>query len=183
MKTGSSGEAIQPVIRPGRIADLADLLRIYNHYVCNSHVTFDTGPLEAADRRGWIESFSTQGPHRLFVAEAPGRVLGYACSTPLRPKPAYDTSVETTVYVDPACTGRGLGRRLYTSLMEALQRESVHRAYGIIALPNGASVSLHESLGFMHVGTLSEAGYKFGRYRDIALFERRFRGGPPGETC
>ena len=108
-----------------------------------------------------------------MVADNDGQVEGYACSTQFKPRPAYDTSVETTVYLGPEHTGKGLGKRLYGALIEALEDEAgVHRAYGGVALPNDGSVRLHESLGFKHVATYHEVGFKFGKYWDVSWFEK-----------
>ena len=161
-------------IRPAEPADLPGIVGLLNHYIITSHVTFDTRPFEVAERRTWFEAFRATGRYRLLVAHDGTRVVGYASSTPIRPKPAYDPSVETTIYLDPAATGRGLGRRLYAQLIDLLAEADVHRAYAGIALPNPGSIALHESLGFRHVGTFDEAGRKFGRYWSIAWWERPF---------
>lgn len=149
------------------------MLEIYNHYVEHTHITFDTEPISLDARRDWFDSFAEAGPHRLFVAESKGEVQGYASSGPFRTKPAYLRSVETSIYLAPEQGGAGTGRALYTHLFEALEREvSLHRAYGGVALPNEASVALHQRLGFKRIGTLREVGFKFGRYWDVAWFER-----------
>jgi phosphinothricin acetyltransferase len=98
--------------------------------------------------------------------------LGYATSSPFRPKPGYVTSVEMTVYLRPDATGRGLGTLLYSELLSALAGEDLHRAYAGVALPNDASVALHERVGFRVIGTYVEVGRKFGRYWDVRWFER-----------
>jgi phosphinothricin acetyltransferase len=162
------------VIRPAVESDLLDLVRILNHYIRTSHVTFDTEPFEPAERHSWFAQFDTTGPYRLFVAEDGTTLVGYAASTPIRPKAAYLPSVETTIYLDPDHTGRGIGIRIYRTLLDVLRREGVHRAYAGIALPNPGSVALHEAVGFRHVGTFDEAGRKFDRYWSIGWWERRF---------
>ena len=98
--------------------------------------------------------------------------VGYASSSVFRPKAAYETSVETSVYVDPGWTGRGVGSRLYERLFAALEQEDVHRAYAGITLPNSGSVALHERFGFTLVGVFTHAGRKFGRYWDVAWYEK-----------
>jgi phosphinothricin acetyltransferase len=170
----------EAVIRLGVPGDLTSLVRIYNHYVENSHVTFDTKPFDVAERTPWLARFGPTGPYQLFVAESASRAVGYACSTPFKEKPAYSISVETTVYLDPECVGRGLGRRLCEALLEALGRTEVHGAYAAIALPNPASIALHERLGFRAVGTLQEVGRKFGKLWSVAWYERRL--GSAGES-
>ena len=159
-------------VRPARDGDRAAVLQIYNHYVATTAVTFDTRTFTRAERAGWFGQFAPEGPHRLLVAERAGAVAGWAASMRLRPKPAYDRSVETTVYVAPDALGQGVGRRLCDRLLAELAVAGLHRAYAVIALPNPASVALHRRLGYRHVGTLSEAGHKFGRYWDVAWYER-----------
>ncbi|MEV4786618.1 GNAT family N-acetyltransferase [Streptomyces tuirus] len=161
-------------VRPGVEDDLEALTALYNHYVRETAITFDTAIFTPEERRPWLLSHPEDGPHRLMVATTadPREILGYATSSPFRTKPAYATSVETTVYVAPEAGRRGVGTLLYTALFEALSGEDLHRAYAGIALPNEASARLHERLGFRHVGTYREVGRKFGRYWDVAWYEK-----------
>ncbi len=112
------------------------------------------------------------GPHRLLVATDAGAVLGWASSGRLRPRPAYDRSVETSVYLDPSATGRGVGTLLYGSLLAELAREDLHRAFALVALPNDSSDALHRRLGFREAGIWSEAGRKLGCWWDVRWYER-----------
>ncbi|WP_424887254.1 N-acetyltransferase family protein [Streptomyces sp. XH2] len=160
-------------VRPGAEGDLAELTGIYNHYVVHTPVTFDIDPVTVEERRAWLESHPATGRHRLLVAEEAGRVLGYATSSPFRAKRAYETSVETSVYLGPGHTGRGLGGLLYRGLLETLAHEDVHRAYAGITQPNAASMRLHERFGFRPVGLLGEVGRKFGTFWDVAWLEKR----------
>jgi phosphinothricin acetyltransferase len=161
-------------VRPGREGDLRALTDIYNHYVRETPVSFDLEPLSLEQRRGWLLRHPEDGAYRLMVAcEQPGgRVLGYATSSPLRPKAAYATSVETSVYCAPEAGGRGVGTLLYKALFEALEGEHVHRAYAGIAQPNEASERLHTRFGFHPIGVFREVGRKFGRYWDVAWYEK-----------
>ena len=160
------------IIRAAEPADLPALTEIYNHYVRTSGVTFDTTEFTVEARQEWFAHYCATGPHRLLVACEDDDVLGYATSSPFRPKPGYATSVETSVYLRPDATGRGLGRELYGALLAALAEQDLHRAYAGVALPNDASVALHERLGFRELGTYVEVGRKFGRYWDVRWFER-----------
>ncbi|MET7319150.1 N-acetyltransferase family protein [Streptomyces sp. NPDC005549] len=164
-------------VRPGGEDDLKALTALYNHYVCETPITFDTEPFTPEERRPWLLSHPEDGPHRLRVAtDADSQeILGYATSSPYRAKPAYATSVETTVYVAPGAGGRGIGSLLYTSLFDALADEDLHRAYAAVAQPNEASARLHARFGFRHVGTFREVGRKFGRYWDVAWYEKPLR--------
>jgi phosphinothricin acetyltransferase len=161
-------------IAAGSVEDLRAINEIYNHYVANSAITFDVEPRARAWRLEWFAKYADRGRHRLLVAREDGRAIGFATSSPYRPRAAYDPSVETSVYLAAAHTGRGVGSALYGALLEALEADDVHRAYAGIAMPNPASVRLHERFGFRRVGYFSEQGRKFGRYWDVAWYERRF---------
>jgi len=160
-------------IRAGREEDLAALTRIYNHYVVHTPITFDVEPFTVEQRRPWLTAHLEHGPHRLLVAEDDGDVIGYATSSPFRPKAAYATSVETTVYLAPEHTGRAIGRRLYAALLDTLRTEDVHLAVAGVALPNEASCRLHLGCGFREVGIFEEVGRKFGRFWDVAWFQQQ----------
>lgn len=160
-------------IRSAESGDLNRLVEIYNHYVTETHVTFDTEPFAVGARTQWFTQFAESGPYRLLVGEIDGEVIGYATSTRFKPKPAYNTSVETTIYLDPQHVGNGHGRALYAELMRQLQDEpAVHRAYASLALPNPASVALHEALGFNRIGSYHEVGFKLGAYCDVDVYEK-----------
>ncbi|WP_411149263.1 GNAT family N-acetyltransferase [Streptomyces sp. A30] len=169
-----SSERTEVQVRPGVESDLTALTDIYNHYVLETPITFDTAVFTPEERRPWLLSHPEDGPYRLKVAIRADtqEILGYATSSPYRAKPAYSTSVEVTVYLAPHAGGRGIGTLLYKALFEALSGEDVHRAYAGIAQPNEASRRLHERFGFQHVGTYQEVGRKFGRYWDVAWYEK-----------
>jgi phosphinothricin acetyltransferase len=160
------------LVRQARRSDVPALLDIYNHYVLHTHVTFDVDPRSLAQRLTWFGGFTANGRHQCFIAERSGTVIGWASSGPFKDRAAYDCSVETSVYLTPDSIGRGIGRWLYEALLEALSDADVHRAYGGIAQPNEASVRLHESLGYTRIGTYREVGRKFGRFWDVAWYER-----------
>lgn len=163
------------LIRPAARSDLPRLTEIYNHYVIHSPVTFDLEPYTVERRRPWFEQFGPAGRHRLLVAEEDGLVLGYAGTTRFRVKPAYDPTVETTIYCSPDNTRKGLGSTLYAALFQAIANEDIHRIVAGFAMPNPASQALHERFGFKLVGIFRENGRKFGRYWDVAWTERPLR--------
>jgi phosphinothricin acetyltransferase len=158
-------------IRPASENDLAALIGIYNHYVSHSHCTFDTEPFDLDSRQPWWQQFDGQR-YQCWVAESQRGIAGYACTSPFKAKPAYGTSVEISVYVHPQAGRQGIGRRLYDALLPALATHNVHRAYAGIALPNDASIGLHEQFGFRQAAHFREVGYKFERFWDVVWLER-----------
>ncbi len=163
-----------PIVRAAGDNDLAAITDIYNHYIRETPITFDLETFTPESRRDWFEQFSDSGRHRLIVSELDGAVVGYVCSTRVRPKAAYDGSVEVTIYVRIGEEGKGIGRTLYTALFEALATEGIHRAYAVITLPNEASIHIHEAFGFVKVGSMHEVGRKFDKYWDVAWYEKSF---------
>jgi phosphinothricin acetyltransferase len=164
--------APEVLIRPGREDDLVELNELYNYYVRETPITFDIEPITMEQRLEWFGHYDVAGRHRLLVAVVDDRVLGYASSSPFRPKAAYETSVEASIYLASDATGLGIGTALYSRLFEELAGEDVRRALGGIALPNPASIALHARFGFTLVGTYSEQGRKFDRYWDVAWYEK-----------
>jgi len=160
------------LIRPAVRSDLPRLTEIYNHYVINTPVTFDIEPYTVEKRATWFDQFGATGRHRLLVAEENGSVLGYAGTMRFRPKAAYETTVETTIYCAQQAIGKGIGSRLYSALFEAIKDEDVNRVVAGYTLPNDASAALHERCGFKPVGIYTEVGRKFGRYWDVQWTER-----------
>jgi phosphinothricin acetyltransferase len=162
-------------IRPAVLSDLPALTDIYNHYIVNTTITFDLAPFAPAERRAWFDDHAPSGRHRLIVAvdagDSPG-ILGYASTSRWRPKAAYETTVESSVYCRTDAVGRGIGTRLYRALFESITEEDVHRIVAGVSLPNPASVALHERVGFERVGVFASVGRKFGRYWDVAWFQR-----------
>ncbi len=159
-------------IREAEPDDIQALVNIYNHYVLETYVTFDLDPVDVDARLSWLHQYNHNPRHRLFVGISNGEVIGYASSSKFRIKPAYDQSVETTIYLSPGAQRNGFGAQLYEHLLSSLDDADVHRCYGIIALPNDASVALHARFGFSEAGKLSEVGYKFGQYWDTLWMER-----------
>jgi phosphinothricin acetyltransferase len=159
-------------VRPATVEDLSAVNDIYNQYVAETHYTFDVEPISPDARMAWFTHYDTSGRYRVVVAVSEGVVIGYASSGSFRPKPAYETSIETSVYLAPELVGRGAGSRLYEGLFKSLEGQDVHRAYAGIALPNPASIGLHERFGFKRVAHFTEQGRKFGRYWDVAWYEK-----------
>jgi L-amino acid N-acyltransferase len=161
-------------LRLARPADLPRILSIYNREVLLSTATYDTRPRSPAEHARW---FAHHGPrHPVFVAVEGRKVLGWASLSPWSDRPAYDRSVEVSVYVDESARGRGIGKRLLKELVDAAGRLGHHALLARISADNEVSVHLHRSLGFELAGTLKEVGFKFGRMLDVAVMELVFPG-------
>jgi phosphinothricin acetyltransferase len=163
-------------IRPAEPADLEPLLGIYNHYVAHSAATFEVAPVTPEDRREWFAEHRGGGPHRLLVAaNESGGLSGFATTSTFRPRAAYATTVEASVYCRADVVGQGIGSRLYEALLASVQGEDLERIVAGVTLPNPASVALHHRFGFRPVGTFSRVGRKFGQFWDVEWFERPLR--------
>lgn len=152
--------------------DACAICAIYNPYVASTTISFEEEAVLSADMVQRIADVAAAGLPWL-VAEQAGQLVGYAYATKWRARPAYRTSVESSVYVDAAAAGRGTGTLLYRALLEELRRSEVHMVIGGIAQPNERSVALHERLGFRKVAHFSEVGRKFGRWVDVGYWELR----------
>ena len=160
-------------VREFRTDDIEPLTDIYNWYIAHTTITFDLDSYTVEQRmKRWMCHYATTGRHRLFVAELSSQVVGYASSSQLRVKAAYDPSVEVSIYLSQEVHRSGIGTLLYSRLFEALTQEDVHRIYAGVTLPNEASLSFHKRFGFAEVGTFHEVGRKFGKYWDVAWLEK-----------
>ncbi|MCD2517110.1 N-acetyltransferase family protein [Massilia sp. G4R7] len=159
-------------IRSATLDDAAAICAIYNPYVATTTISFEEDAVTGSDMAQRIADVGKAGLPWL-VAECEGRLLGYAYATRWRVRPAYRTSVESSVYLDGDAAGRGVGTLLYRALLDALRGLDVHMVIGGIAQPNPASVALHEKLGFRKVAHFSEVGRKFGGWVDVGYWELR----------
>lgn len=159
-------------IRDGVLADLPALTDILNHYIVHTPINFDVEPYTIDARREWFDEHASKGKYRLVVAEEAGQVVGYATTSRWRPKAAYGTTVESSVYCRHDACGRGIGSALYRALFDAIKDEDVHMIVAGATMPNPASVALHERLGFSQVGVFKAVGRKFDTFWDVAWFQR-----------
>lgn len=158
-------------IRDAAIADAKVVAGIYNHYILNTTITFEEQAVTDSDMAQRISDVQGAGLPWLVV-EFDGEVVGYAYATKWRVRHAYRFSVESTVYLSPELSGKGLGRALYTELLLRLATGGYHLVIGGIALPNAASIALHEKMGFEQVAKFREVGFKFDRWLDVGYWER-----------
>lgn len=157
-------------IRNAQAGDAESLAHIYNHYVANTCITFETDPVTAPEMAQRVaETASAELPW--LVAEIAGEIVGYAYASKWRARYAYRYSVESTVYLDPSHIGKGLGSALYVALLEKIRARSMHAVIGGIALPNDASIALHERLGFKKVAHFEQVGYKQDRWVDVGYWQ------------
>jgi phosphinothricin acetyltransferase len=166
------------VIRPVEQCDLPALTDIYNHYVRETPITFDIEPRTLAQRQAWLDGFTPAGRYQCFVAVEDGAPVGWASSHRYNERAAYETTVASGIYLAPEACGQGLGRRLYATLFQALEKQDIHRIFAGITLPNEASVRLHHALGFEPVGIYREVGRKFSRYWDVTAYLKPLKSRP-----
>jgi L-amino acid N-acyltransferase YncA len=160
-------------IREAAASDAAAIASIYNHYVTGTVVTFEEEPVSVAEIARRIEEVRSASLPWL-VAETDSHVVGYAYARSWNVRTAYRFSVEITVYLAPAHAGRGIGSQLYSELFPILQARRIHAVIGGIALPNEASVALHEKFGLRKVAQFEEVGFKFNRWIDVGYWQRTF---------
>lgn len=159
-----------PAIREATLADAAAIAEIYSGYIATTVASFETEEVGAEEMARRMTELKESG-HPWLVAEVGGRVVGFAYATQFRPRVAYRRTAEVTIYLKPTATGRGIGASLYGALLPQVRVLGFHSAVAAIALPNDASVGLHESLGFRQVGCLAEVGDKFGRWIDVGYWQ------------
>ena len=155
-------------IRLARETDAAAIASIYRPYVEGTCISFEEAPPDEAE----IVRRMRSPIHPWLVLEEGGHVLGYASTSPMRDRAAYRWSVETGIYLAPEAHGRGLGRQLLSAHLDLLERQGFVTIVAGIALPNEASVALHEKLGFTLSGIERGVGYKFGRWVDVGRWQR-----------
>ena len=159
--------------------DAERIAAIYNHYIRSTVITFETVELTAADMAARIGKLAALGLPWLVATDDADAPLGYAYAGPFRERAAYVHSLETSIYLDQAATRSGIGTALYTELIARLRAATppacavapVHALLAGVALPNEASVALHERLGFTKIGHFTEVGRKFDRWVDVGYWQ------------
>jgi L-amino acid N-acyltransferase YncA len=161
------------MIRAAETTDAHRIAEIYNAYVENSTVTFESEPVSDREMERRINAI--KAGHDWLVYVDAGRVTGYAYYGPFRERMAYRATVESTVYVEKESQGRGLGTQLYSELIARAAAKGFCEMLGVIALPNESSVRLHERLGFRKVGHLERVGNKFETWIDVGIWQRHLK--------
>lgn len=159
------------IIRTAEEKDMPQLLDIYNYEVEHGFATFDLTPKNMEERMVWFREHNVEN-HPLIVAEEDGKAVGYASLSSYRPKEAYKTTVELSIYVDKDYRRKGIAGKLASNIIEiARKRDDIHTVISVITGGNEASCLLHEHLGFVHCGTMKEMGMKFGKMLDIINYQ------------
>ena len=157
------------MIRNVKTCDAQEIALIYNYFIENSTITFETDSVSVEEMAGRIVDISEKYPY--FVHEESGKVVGYCYVTSWKKKAAYQKTVESTIYIDKDFQGKGVGRALMNKLINELRERSFHAVIACITIPNPTSVKLHEELGFRQVSEFREVGHKFGKWIDVGDWE------------
>lgn len=164
-------------VRAAVEADAAAVQAIYAPIVRDTAISFELEPPSIAEVEGRIRTTLVSFPW-LVAEDSDGAVVGYAYASRHRERAAYAWSVDVSVYIGDRRRGQGFGRALYQSLLSALAHQGYVSAFAGIALPNAASVGLHEAVGFVRIGVFSHVGYKHGQWHDVGWWQRRLRDAP-----
>ncbi len=157
------------MVRSATTEDAARICEIYNHYILHSTITFEEQPVSPDEMKQRIAEVLTGLPWLVWVEDQV--VQGFAYASKWKGRCAYRYSVESTAYLADGSTGRGIGTRLYEALFTALRQSKMHVVMGGIALPNDASIAMHEKLGFEKVAHFREVGCKFGKWIDVGYWQ------------
>ena len=157
------------MIRKVKPEDARDIAAIYNYYIEDSTITFETSPVSTEEMACRIADISEKYPY--FVYEESGEVVGYCYASSWKKKAAYSKTVESTIYIAKDFQGKGIGCALMNKVINELREKSFHAVIACITIPNPISVKLHEELGFKQVSAFREVGYKFEKWLDVCDWE------------
>jgi phosphinothricin acetyltransferase len=163
------GETALLYVRDAIPSDLPSMLDIYNDAIINLTATFDVVEQTLAERMIWFESHG--GKYPLLTAELDGEVVGYACLSRFREKPAYDKSTELSIYISSKHRGHGIGTALMQEILQRAVELGYHTVIGGITGGNEVSIKLHKKFGFELAGCFKEVGSKFGQWLDVHFYQ------------
>lgn len=162
-------------LREAQSGDAEEICQIYNPYILSTTITFEEQPLQATDIGDRLEQVKASGlPWIVLEDLQTGNLKGYSYATPWRTRSAFRYTVETSIYLKENDRGQGFGQMLYSELLKQLQSRGIHSAIGVLAIPNPASIHLHQKLGFEYLGCFKEVGFKFDRWIDVVYWQRIF---------
>jgi L-amino acid N-acyltransferase len=159
-------------IRKAQREDIPKITEIYNEAIMTTTATFDTQPKTIEEQNTWFEDHGTKNP--IMIAELDGQVVGWGSLSKWSDRCAYTNTAEISLYIKEEHRRKGIGKKLMKRILEEGGRQGLHVVIARITEGNSVSVSLHESMGFFHIGVMKEVGVKFGRRLDVALMEKIF---------
>ena len=157
-------------IRRAEFTDLEAITAIYNDAIANTTATFDTQPKTAAEQLKWFQEHDER--HPILVAVLDGKIVGWTSLSQWSDRCAYAETAETSFYVEAGHRGRGIGRQLKQAIIEEARRLRFHTIIARVAEGSEANLHLNDSFGFVHVGTLKEVGFKFGKRLDVHILQK-----------
>lgn len=162
-------------VRAASVTDISAITTIYEHYVRHSTATFALDPVPEAEMRAGFDSITAMRlPY--IVAEADGEIIGYAYASPFRPRGGYRHGAESTIYLKPGHTGKGVGKALLSRLIELATERGLYMMYAVVGdSENAASIALHKACGYVETGRLPHSGYKLGRWLDVVFMTKQLR--------
>jgi L-amino acid N-acyltransferase YncA len=161
------------IIRPAKLADLPTITEIYNEAILKTTATFDTEPKTSEEQKTW---FADHGPkYPILAAEENGIVVGWASLSKWSDRCAYSDTAEISLYVREDHQGKGIGRKLLEAIVAEGEKAGLHTIIARIAEASQASIHLHKSVGFEHIGTMREVGHKFGKLLDVHLMQKVYK--------
>lgn len=161
-----------PLIPCTHQAHAQAILEILNHAIETSTALYDYAPRPLSSMREWFDTKAAKGFPVIGAIDTDGTLMGFATYGTWRALPAYKYSVEHSVYIHHQHRGKGLATQLMQALIEAARAQDMHMMIAAIDTTNTASIALHQKLGFAHAGTVGQAGFKFGRWLDVAFYQR-----------
>ena len=154
-------------------SDIAAMTAIYHHHVLHGTASFEIDPPSIGDMESRMSALMAKEYPVLIAEKYDGVIVGFAYAGPHKPRAAYNQTVEDSVYLDKDCLGKGIGRQLLTALINAAAARGFYQMMAVIGdSANTASIGLHSALGFRHIGTAQEIGFKFGRRLDIVYMQK-----------
>lgn len=159
------------MIREVNLNDANRICEIYNYYVLNTCISFETDSVDINEMTNRINKIKEKSYPYIVYTSDDDCVLGYAYCNTYRTRSAYCKTIEISVYVDKNARNMGIGKKLTIELLNRARKNGYHTALSVVTLPNKASTALHKSLGFKIIGRLKEVGYKKNTYRDTSYWQ------------
>ena len=161
-------------IRNATLGDACAICNIYNYYIENTAVSFETMPVSETEMKQRMNEVINAG-YSFYVGEIDGKIIGYYYTHPWNNRFAYKSTVEESIYLDKEETGKGYGTQLFEHLLKHIDKSTTHVLIAGICIPNESSVRLHEKFGFKQISCMKEIGRKFDQWRDVGHWQLIFK--------